>query len=197
MTPRLRRWSGSKSHPSRGEWIEIGAGWRTPHGTLSHPSRGEWIEIGAGWRTPHGTLSHPSRGEWIEIMRNSQPAASRTGLTPHGVSGLKSTQRRCFAQLRSSHPSRGEWIEIVTNVSTLPLVRGLTPHGVSGLKSGHQQRGRGSCASLTPHGVSGLKCNHGEECGDRRRSHPSRGEWIEIPTKNGAKRPTIVSPLTG
>ena len=41
--------SQEESHPSRGAWIEIGAGRGRPVGALpSHPSRGAWIEIDPG-----------------------------------------------------------------------------------------------------------------------------------------------------
>ena len=81
----------SRSHPSRGAWIEIvsfvvwdtGLTGRTPHGVrglkftlvdvleisdVSHPSRGAWIEIEQHHLRVSHPGSHPSRGAWIEIV---------------------------------------------------------------------------------------------------------------------------------
>ena len=102
--------------------------------TKSHPSRGAWIEISYSrknrpnfdGRTPHGVRglkylladarvlrarSHPSRGAWIEIKISYGSMRDASRRTPHGVRGLKS--RRCLRLFVES--SR-------------------TPHGVRGLK---------------------------------------------------------------
>ena len=102
-------------------------------------------------------MSHPTRGEWIEMRARRACAQTASGLTPHGVSGLKSPLRAPPADERrltphgvsglkyvnqvkgtwkmGSHPTRGEWIEIscVRSFTLRPFC--LTPHGVSGLKS--------------------------------------------------------------
>ena len=78
-----------RSHPTRGEWIEIqktltrGVSYGlTPPGVSglkfrvyqrrekrnqSHPTRGEWIEMGGDFFAQKTASSHPTRGEWIEI----------------------------------------------------------------------------------------------------------------------------------
>ena len=55
----------------------------------------------------------------------------------------------------------------------------LTPHGVSGLKY-LRWYSFGTTSSLTPHGVSGLKCGMRNPMNSWDKSHPTRGEWIEI-----------------
>ena len=64
--PEVRR---SKSHPSRGAWIEMVLQ-LVPARRLvpSHPSRGAWIEIFSPIRILLTSIkSHPSRGAWMEI----------------------------------------------------------------------------------------------------------------------------------
>ena len=85
-------------------------------------------------------MSHPAWGEWIEIGKSSRVRPSQTGLTPHGVSGLKLSaavdlftalsltphgvsglklrDNRAVCQIVKSHPAWGEWIEILTLFAT-------------------------------------------------------------------------------
>ena len=73
--PEVRR---SKSHPSRGAWIEMVLQ-LVPARRLvpSHPSRGAWIEIFSPIRILLTSIkSHPSRGAWIE-MRTGRPSRRR------------------------------------------------------------------------------------------------------------------------
>ena len=60
-----------RSHPTRGEWIEMPIVARLLYHTVSHPTRGEWIEIANAMILPAGMESHPTRGEWIEINPKS------------------------------------------------------------------------------------------------------------------------------
>ena len=79
----------------------------------SHPSRGAWIEIGAGRGRPVGALpSHPSRGAWIEILGITGVAVITVSRTPRGVRGLKLEAGEELPAGRMSHPSRGAWIEM-------------------------------------------------------------------------------------
>ena len=55
----------------------------------SHPTRGEWIEISQRSAAATTAGSHPTRGEWIEIRAHRSPGQIHGSLTPHGVSGLK------------------------------------------------------------------------------------------------------------
>ena len=57
-----------------------------------------------------------------------------SGLTPHGVSGLKLSDITVDVVFVRSHPTRGEWIEILYVSFHRRQYRRLTPHGVSGLK---------------------------------------------------------------
>ena len=121
----------SRSHPSRGAWIEIKTTnrvssrirGRTPHGVRglkSDPHK--WMRL-AGSRTPHGV-----RG--LKFHRRHD-AIAKQRRTPHGVRGLKSWQgRQGHRVLPESHPSRGAWIEIKTKASR--------NHGISG---SHPSRG--------------------------------------------------------
>ena len=78
------------SHPSRGAWIEIEAGYRhdvliarrTPHGV-----RG--LKLHEAGLEQVGVESHPSRGAWIEIVSNGADQNHSKRRTPHGVRGLK------------------------------------------------------------------------------------------------------------
>ena len=56
-------------------------------------------------------MSHPARGAWIEMSRNALELLSISGRTPHGVRGLKYTEK-----------------------DVIVLADGRTPHGVRGLK---------------------------------------------------------------
>ena len=86
-----------------------------------------------------------------------QSAAGCPGLTPRGVSGLKYLIPDGNVAPYPSHPSRGEWIEISIVITLAVCAACLTPRGVSGLKSLHDCRISRSTSS-----------------------HPSRGGWIEI-----------------
>ena len=72
-----------------------------------------------------------------------------------------------------------------------------TPHGVRGLKlrllRGHILGGNGR----TPHGVRGLKSHAHGAGGERNKSHPSRGAWIEMALASAEGLPAVVAPLTG
>ena len=57
---------------------------------------------------------------------------------------------------------------------------GRTPHGVRGLKFTLVDVLEIGDVGRTPHGVRGLKYAQGIPRRRRRRSHPSRGAWIEI-----------------
>ena len=101
----------------------------------SHPAWGEWIEMRNLKPIFADAASHPAWGEWIEIFYTF-PRHVGSGLTPHGVSGLKSCHGACpFRTKKMSHPAWGEWIEIDPPATTYIIYFGLTPHGVSGLKS--------------------------------------------------------------
>ena len=66
-SPRLRL--TIRSHPARGEWIEIHQEHISIIWEQSHPARGEWIEINLTIvGGPKYNVSHPARGEWIEIL---------------------------------------------------------------------------------------------------------------------------------
>ena len=102
---------------------------RLAHGSpKSHPTRGEWIEIylldtdafRADSLTPHGVsglkyavkriglnevVSHPTRGEWIEIHGVIITDPSVASLTPHGVT-LRADGKRQV----SSHMEQGKTI---------------------------------------------------------------------------------------
>ncbi len=73
----------------------------------------------------------------------------------------------------------------------------LTPCGVSGLKWNISNRLGAISASLTPCGVSGLKFIFNGLHGLRGRSHPMRGEWIEISNNGAAFMRGGVSPHAG
>ena len=55
----------------------------------SHPTRGEWIEMPPPATVNSMRRSHPTRGEWIEMASTASAASTLISLTPHGVSGLK------------------------------------------------------------------------------------------------------------
>ena len=78
-----------------------------------------------------------------------------------------------------SHPSRGGWIEISIKTSVFTGALSPTPHGVGGLKY-EAYADTIQKASPTPHGVGGLKYQYLRRPAQTRRSHPSRGGWIEI-----------------
>ena len=85
----------------------------------SHPTRGEWIEISLNGDTsfvissltPHGVsgLKYASVGG----------VAVFCGLTPHGVSGLKSVVGLFVLKMKASHPTRGEWIEMRSSLHSI------------------------------------------------------------------------------
>ena len=146
----------SKSHPTRGAWIEISTfppkwSWslrRTPHGV-----RG--LKYSCYGHDGHHIESHPTRGAWIEIWAMQPQKPTYT-----------------------SHPTRGAWIEIFRIMSWLVTTPSRTPHGVRGLKLLEdtlypRHSGR------TPHGVRGLKFCDGEFKRVAVMSHPTRGAWIE------------------
>ena len=95
-----------------------------------------------------------------------------------------------------SHPTRGEWIEMLLMAHPASCGHGLTPHGVSGLKwfSAITQVW---LYGLTPHGVSGLKYLPAYQSDKLTRSHPTRGEWIEIWFLFASLNTDRVSPHTG
>ena len=59
------------------------------------------------------------------------------------------------------------------------IADGRTPHGVRGLKLNKIVL-RVDDLSRTPHGVRGLKWLYPASLATLRRSHPSRGAWIEM-----------------
>ena len=79
----------------------------------SHPAWGEWIEILGFVVLSIVSASHPAWGEWIEIATLWPVDVFTSGLTPHGVSGLKLWYRHTVFQRPQSHPAWGEWIEII------------------------------------------------------------------------------------
>ena len=89
----------------------------------------------------------------------------KTCRTPHGVRGLK------LGWTRPSAPPRRR-----------------TPRGVRGLKFAGCLRLGDHAVGRTPHGVRGLKSRTPVRAAKTRRSHPSRGAWIEIgrSSTNGA-----------
>ena len=94
----------------------------------SHPTRGEWIEIRQPVAMPSVRYrSHPTRGEWIEISSVLDGVKPLTRLTPHGVSGLKFFQKSIGRIPSWSHPTRGEWIEIFSSLVVLQFVP-VSPH---------------------------------------------------------------------
>ena len=144
---------------------------------------------------------------------------NESGLTPHGVSGLKlKTNPELYNELKS-HPTRGEWIEINSLPCFSSRCKRLTPHGVSGLKCRKRRQSRKSfsvsphtgwvdwnlnmCTNtthgicLTPHGVSGLKFFWERDLRRKHMSHPTRGEWIEIFLDVTEIWSILVSPHTG
>ena len=77
----------------------------------SHPARGAWIEIRPSEEDGNKTGSHPARGAWIEIPVSPARFPATLSRTPHGVRGLKYTEK-----------------------DVIVLADGRTPHGVRGLK---------------------------------------------------------------
>ena len=71
-----------------------------------------------------------------------------------------------------------------------------TPSGVRGLKC---RRFGGSCLSSgrTPSGVRGLKCSGSRELLRQVESHPVRGAWIEIKSRQQGQRRAQVAPRQG
>ena len=63
-------------------------------------------------------MSHPAWGEWIEIASASSFFVDRYRLTPHGVSGLKSSYADYEQLVGGTHPAWGEWIEISSSTGT-------------------------------------------------------------------------------
>ena len=53
------------------------------------------------------TKSHPTWGEWIEIQEYTPVDVDSDGLTPHGVSGLKSSARRIIIGVVLVSPRMG------------------------------------------------------------------------------------------
>ena len=107
-----------------------------PWNTRSHPSRGAWIEIIRRASDPHYDTSHPSRGAWIEIYVNiSEAFTDPSSRTPHGVRGLKLEGLVERHRTQRSHPSRGAWIEMSRAEPPTECTPSRTPHGVRGLKS--------------------------------------------------------------
>ena len=104
-----------------------------PRPSRSHPSRGAWIEINIDGVCLLDGGSHPSRGAWIEITV-PRSASSSTSRTPRGVRGLKSFTVGLIWPIAWSHPSRGAWIEIWSTTTSDPIEDSRTPRGVRGLK---------------------------------------------------------------
>ena len=159
MARRTSAPSETRSHPSRGAWIEISRDpgltiapgpSRTPRGVRglklpqtkpfvkpprSHPSRGAWIEMLYAAAEGGCQWSHPSRGAWIEIVYMANCTTALCGRTPRGVRGLKLHLSHQRLEARdASHPSRGAWIEIIRDVRSGFLTPSRTPRGVRGLK---------------------------------------------------------------
>ena len=85
------------------------------HGGSPSPRR-EWIEITiAKFYCSYIATSPSPRREWIEILDSRSEPVEKTGLPPHGGSGLKYLWFRQYERLRQRLP----------------------PHGGSGLKSQH------------------------------------------------------------
>ena len=103
-----------KSHSTRSEWIEITTAPYYPDmDSLSHSTRSEWIEIitqSSG--STSAKSSHSTRSEWIEIKSDKFEVSTLLGLTPHGVSGLKSDHADTMDVAEMSHSTRSEWIEM-------------------------------------------------------------------------------------
>ena len=51
--------------------------------------------------------SHPTRGEWIEMSVGLTAGNAVTGLTPHGVSGLKSRYGAALVEVDVVSPHTG------------------------------------------------------------------------------------------
>ena len=98
------------------------------HTSKSHPSRGAWIEISAippsaglgGGRTPRGV-----RG--LKFRLSVSRAAMSPRRTPRGVRGLKLLMGRGPLMRKWSHPSRGAWIEIAVCQAAETLFTGSHP----------------------------------------------------------------------
>ena len=61
-----------------------------PSGSRSHLTRGAWIEITSGMRIRKGLISsHLTRGAWIEILAISSLFTGSMRRTSHEVRGLK------------------------------------------------------------------------------------------------------------
>ena len=125
-----------------------------------------------GSRTPHGV-----RGLKSPESKNIYTHCRRT---PHGVRGLKFDLLLDVVPDRMSHPTRGAWIEITCLTDLTNRAASRTPHGVRGLKSPRRRKRSSWRCNRTPHGVRGLKSLHLNHERFPRRSHPTRGAWIEI-----------------
>ena len=79
---------------------------------------------------------------------------------------------------KQSHPTRGAWIETFPRQNTNQPKNRRTPPGVRGLKLQYPQT-RPWCPGRTPPGVRGLKPYLPPVSVRSRRSHPTRGAWIE------------------
>ena len=100
MPASVNAWPASRSHPSRGAWIEI-------------------IVSGQHLDTVHGRTPHGVRGLKFDYVRDDTYAVRRT---PHGVRGLKLRNEPQGPIPDLSHPSRGAWIEIDRGVLRYGLV---------------------------------------------------------------------------
>ena len=97
--------------------------------TKSHLTRGAWIEIPALTSAfPACSLSHLTRGAWIEIKKSTKQEGENMSRTSHEVRGLKLINASMKIQRKDmSHLTRGAWIEIPKSVIVLGLVQ-VAPH---------------------------------------------------------------------